>query len=97
MTALLNLIKGQPVYTMGLIQAAIALGTSFGLNWTGEQIGAVMIFSAALLSFVLQRAVTPLSAPSLPAGSVVSVQGTQDTVEIQPTPPGPSGIEGGTP
>jgi len=80
--AILNLVRAQPVYTMGLVQAAIGLATAFGLGWTGQQIGAVMIFSAAVLTFITQKIVTPVAAPILPSGSVVSVQGTEDKVSI---------------
>lgn len=49
----------EPVMAMALIQAAIALGASFGLALTGEQVGAVTAFSAALLAFITRAQVTP--------------------------------------
>lgn len=50
----------EPVMAMALVQAAIALGTSFGLQLTGEQVGALTAFSAALLSFIVRSKVTPV-------------------------------------
>ena len=47
-----------------LVQASIALATAFGLNWNGVQIGATMAFSAAVLAFLTQKAVTPSRTPS---------------------------------
>lgn len=58
-------------------------------------VGAVGVFLGAFIAFLANTATTPVSDPILPADTVVKVQGTNDTVTIQPTPPGPSGDEGG--
>jgi len=68
-----SLVLQQPVYAQALVQASIALLTAFGLNWTGVQIGATMTFSAAVLAFLTQRAVTPLENPVIAAGTAVTV------------------------
>ena len=68
-----TLILSEPVYTQALVVAAIALGTSFGLGWTGAQVGAVSAFSAAVLAFLTHKAVTPIESPVLPSGTAVTV------------------------
>jgi hypothetical protein len=68
-----TLILSEPVYAQALVVAGIALGSAFGLGWTGAQVGAVSAFSAALLSFMTRQAVTPTVAPVLPAGTDVTV------------------------
>ena len=67
------LIKKWPVRAQALIVAAIALGTAFGLSWNGVQVGAVSAFTAALLAFITEQAVTPLAEPTLPTGTAVTV------------------------
>ena len=67
------LIKKWPVRFQALVVAGIALGSAFGLSWDGAQVGAVSAFSAALLAFLTEQAVTPVSEPTLPAGTAVTV------------------------
>lgn len=55
-------ITDEPVLTLGLVQASILLATGFGLQWTVEQVSLVGAFSAALLSWVARRQVTPVPA-----------------------------------
>ena len=52
-------ITSEPVLTLAVIQASLGLAISFGLGWTGEQVGAVMAVSAAALGFIARRQVTP--------------------------------------
>ena len=52
-------MKHEPVLILGAIQAGVALLVSFGLGLTGEQVGAIVAFSAAVLSVVARRKVTP--------------------------------------
>lgn len=54
-----NLWGREPVLIMGLIQAGIVLGVSFGLSLTQEQTGAILAFSAALLAVVTRTQVSP--------------------------------------
>jgi len=68
-----TLVKKWPVRAQALIVAGIALGTAFGLHWDGVQVGAVAGFSAALLAFLTEQAVTPISEPTLAAGTQVTV------------------------
>jgi hypothetical protein len=59
MDAIRRRITEEPVMTQALIQAAVAMGVGFGLNWTPEQIGLVLAFTAMLLSFIARQQVTP--------------------------------------
>lgn len=54
------LFKQEPVLILGTIQAAIALIVAFGLQLEPEQIGAIVAFSAAVLSLIARRQVTPV-------------------------------------
>ena len=75
-----RLIKRNPVRVQFLVVASVGLGTAFGLGWTGLQVGALTTFSAAILSFLTEQAVTPVEKPTLPAGTTVTVE----TPEGQP-------------
>lgn len=57
--AIWNRITGEPVLTLGLVNAGILLAVGFGLNWTRDQVVLVGVFAAALLSFIARRQVTP--------------------------------------
>lgn len=57
--ALKDLIAGEPVLTLALVQASLALAVGFGLNFTAEQVSLTMAFSAALLGFIARSKVTP--------------------------------------
>ena len=52
-------ITGEPVMTLAIIQMALALAVSFGLGLTGEQVGAVVAFSAAILGWIARSKVSP--------------------------------------
>lgn len=67
------LVKRWPVRAQALIVATIAMGTAFGLGWSGLQVGAVSAFTAALLAFVTEQAVTSIASPTLPQGTDVTV------------------------
>ena len=68
-----SLVKRYPVRAQALTQAVLGVATAFGLGWTAQQVGAVMILSAALLAFLTEQAVTPVSEPTLPSGTEVTV------------------------
>lgn len=59
MNKLLDLIKSEPVLFQAAIQAGLAMGMSFGLNLSVEQMGTVMAFTAAVLAFATRSHVTP--------------------------------------
>lgn len=55
-------ITGEPVLTLGLVQAGILLAVGFGLGWTPEQVALVGAFTAAFLSWIARSRVTPTPA-----------------------------------
>ena len=44
-----------PVLILAVVQAAVALAVSFGLNLDGQQVGVIMAFAAAILGLVANR------------------------------------------
>lgn len=54
-----NIFGREPILIMAALQAAIALGVSFGLHLSAEQIGALVAFSAAVLGVIARGKVTP--------------------------------------
>ena len=53
-------VKDEPVMTLAIVQAALAVAVSFGLGWSGEQVGGVVALSAATLGWIARRQVTPV-------------------------------------
>ena len=53
-------VSAEPVLVLGVVQMTLSLAISFGLGWTGEQVGAVVAFSAAILSLVARSKVSPV-------------------------------------
>ncbi len=49
----------EPALILGLVQSAIALAVGFGLNLDGQQVAAILAFTAALLSVIVRQRVTP--------------------------------------
>lgn len=62
-------IKEGPVLFQGLVQAALALGMAFDLKLDAATIGAIMAFSAAVLSFLTRQVVTPTANPKTQDGT----------------------------
>jgi hypothetical protein len=54
-----DLWNREPALVLGLVQTVLALLLAFGVDLTTEQVGAVLAVSAALLSLVVRRKVTP--------------------------------------
>ncbi len=53
-------VRAEPVAFQGVIQAGLALLVGFGvLGWTAQQTGLALALTAAILSFVARRHVTP--------------------------------------
>lgn len=52
-------ITGEPVLTLGLINALVLLAVGFGLRLTSEQVALIGAATAALLSWVARSRVTP--------------------------------------
>lgn len=53
-------VQQEPALTLGVVQAAIALLVAFGAELSPEQVGAIVAFSATVLSWVTRSNVTPL-------------------------------------
>lgn len=51
----------EPAVILGAIQAALALGLSFGLQLTTGQVGAIMAAAAAILAVVIRQQVSPVA------------------------------------
>jgi len=49
----------EPVAVQSVVVAVIAVATSFGLDWSGEQVGAVTALSAMVLGLVTRQVVAP--------------------------------------
>lgn len=54
-----SLIKNEPAAFQAVIVSAIAAATSFGLEWTAEQVAAITSFTAVTLGFLTRTLVTP--------------------------------------
>jgi hypothetical protein len=77
---------------IAVIQALILFGV---VQITVDQLAGLNIALVAVLGLLVRQNTTPTAAPTLAANTEVKVQGTADTVIVQPTPPGPAGVEGG--
>lgn len=55
-----SIFSREPVLTLAVVQATLGLLAAFGLNMTGEQVGAIMAFTAAILGWVARRSVSPV-------------------------------------
>jgi len=54
----------EPALIVGFVGAAIALGVSFGLPVTAEQVGFIMALVTASLAFVTRSQVSPVTPPA---------------------------------
>lgn len=55
-----NLWNREPALIVAAVQALVGLAVSFGLDLTGEQVGAIMAATAALLGVIARRKVSPV-------------------------------------
>lgn len=58
--ALWTRILDEPVLSLGVVEAVLALAVGFGLRLTGEQVALIMAAAAAVVSFIARQRVTPL-------------------------------------
>lgn len=54
-----SMLQQEPVLTLAVVQAGIAMAVGFGLGWTGEQVALTVSFMAALLGWIARSEVTP--------------------------------------
>ena len=94
----------RPVALSGAVAGVLSTGIAMAAVFWPDRLPAIA--QAAIIAFgnsvILtisiwwaQRQVTPISQPTLAAGTEVSIPGSSDKVVIKATPPGPQGIEGG--
>lgn len=93
---MLPFIQKEPTAVAAAIVAVLNVLQLTGVvNLDGDTVSAINIALVAVLGLFVRQASTPISQPTLKAGTEVSVKDTSDSVIIAPTPPGPSGVEGG--
>lgn len=68
-------IKSEPALILGALQAALALGSEFGLKLTGTQEASLVAFVAAIFAVICRQVVTPVA--SLPSPSPPPAAGTR--------------------
>lgn len=51
----------EPAAFLSLVSAGIALVSAYGLDLTGEQVGATMGFTAVVVGFITRSKVTPVN------------------------------------
>ena len=61
MSALKNLVTGEPVLIAGLVEAVIVLVLAFGVNLTVEQTGAILALVAIVTAIVARAFVSPVA------------------------------------
>jgi len=54
-------VKNEPALAVALLQALIAVGISFGLKLTPEQVGAIVTLATAVGALLVRQRVTPAS------------------------------------
>ena len=59
MKALVELAKREPIRFLAAVQGGITAAVTFGLELSNEQTGAIVGFTAAVLSLVARRTVSP--------------------------------------
>jgi hypothetical protein len=83
----------------GLVASAISVATILWPDRLSPELQASIIAFAnaaiVVVTIVVTRSqVTPIANPTLKAGTSVNVQGSEDKVVIESSPPGPVGVEG---
>jgi hypothetical protein len=96
-TSMIPFLQREPAVIAGTVIAVLQALILFNvIQLTVEQLAGVNTALIAVLTLFVRSSSTPTAAPTLAAGTEVSVKNTSDTVIVAPTPPGPVGVEGGT-
>lgn len=61
----MNLLTREPVLTVAVVEAALALLLAFGVGLDAGQVAAIVAFTTALLGLLVRQQVTPTSDPRL--------------------------------
>lgn len=89
-------IQKEPAVIAGTVIAVLQALILFNVvQLTVEQLAGVNTALIAVLTLFVRQSSTPTASPTLATGTEVAVKGTSDSVVIAPSPPGPTGIEGG--
>lgn len=59
MATIIKRLWTEPVYLGTVLIAAVGIGTSFGLGWSGEQVGIVTSAIAVITGATVRQVVTP--------------------------------------
>jgi hypothetical protein len=81
-------LQKQPTTISAAVVAGLNLAMSFGFDLSGDQVGLINLFVIALLGLFVHQVSTPVSSPTLPSGTAVSVKGSEDKFVV-PAPEGP--------
>ncbi len=81
-----TILGREPALIAGLINAAIALAITFGLNLTMEQVGAIMAFTNLVLAVIVRQVVTPTAAPILDTGTSVTTPTGGNAIVVKASP-----------
>ena len=68
-----SILGREPAVIAGAVRAIILLGVAFGLQWTAEQIAALMLAVEAVLTLLVRQNSTPTANPQLREGTTVEV------------------------
>lgn len=55
-----NIWDREPAAFLSLVSSAIALVSAFGFDLSGEQVGAIMAFTAVVVGFITRSKVSPV-------------------------------------
>ena len=87
-------IQREPAVVAGAVIAVLQALVLFNVVQVDEiQLAAINTALIAVLSLFVRQSSTPVASPTLKTGTSVSVEGTDDVVIVQPTPPGPVGYD----
>lgn len=97
MYSLGNLLQREPVVIAGAIRSVLWLAVLLGLvNGLDEQaLAGIALTAEIVLGLFARSQSTPTAAPRLDAGTEVAIEGTDDTVIVQASPPGSVDVPGG--
>lgn len=86
----------EPAAIAGAVQVILPVLVLLNiLSLDDKAMAGIVLVVSTLLALFVRNASTSKSEPVLAADTVVKVAGTTDSVVIAPSPPGPTGIEGG--
>jgi len=78
----MNNLQREPAVVVAVLQAALAVAVSFGLDLSAEQVSALLAFAAAIGALVVRQRVTPIPMPALaPTPTPAPTAATTATLE----------------